>query len=49
MLNVNAFELKVADLDISKLVISLTIYENLQGQIEGSLVVKDNINFYDIN
>ena len=47
MLNVNAFELKVADLDISKLVISLTIYENLQGQIEGSLVVKDNINFYD--
>ena len=47
MLNINAFELKVADLDISKLVISLTIYENLQGQIEGSFVVKDNINFYD--
>ena len=47
MLNINAFELKVAGIDISKMVLALTVFESLQGQIEGSLVVKDNINFYD--
>jgi len=46
-MNLQDLEIKVAGLDISNMVLTMTIYETLYGGIKGSFIVKDNINFYD--
>jgi hypothetical protein len=47
MLNISSLELKVAGVDISRMVHALTLYESLNGGVKGSFVIQDNINFYD--
>ena len=47
MLNLQSLSLKVAGLDISEMVLSLTMFETIKGNIRGSFQVQDNINFYD--
>ena len=47
MLNLKSLSLEVAGFDISEMVLSLTIFETIKGNIRGSFQVQDNINFYD--
>ena len=47
MLNLESLSVKIADIDISGMILSLTIFETIKGNIKGSFWIQDNINFYD--
>jgi len=47
MLNLESLSVKIADIDISGMILSLTVFETIKGNIKGSFWIQDNINFYD--
>jgi hypothetical protein len=47
MLNLQSLKVKVFKTDIAPLVLSLTMYETIKGNVRGSMTVLDNINFMD--
>ena len=47
MIHLSDLELNVFKTNIAGMVMNLTMVESIKGNIKGSFVVKDNINFYD--
>ena len=47
MIHLSDLELNVFQTNIAGMVMNLTMVESIKGNIKGSFVVKDNINFYD--
>tara|TARA_B110000285_G_scaffold62051_1_gene71461 strand:- start:522 stop:1652 length:1131 start_codon:yes stop_codon:yes gene_type:complete len=47
MLDLQHIKLNIANVDISGMVLNINILETIKGGVKGSIVVKDNLNFYD--
>ena len=47
MLNLQTLKVHIHKTDIASIVLSLTMFETIKGNLRGSMVVQDNINFMD--
>ena len=47
MLDLNNLQVEISKVDISGMILSMSILESIEGTVHGSFMVKDNINFYD--
>ena len=47
MLNLDSIKIEVRQIDISKMITGVTIYESIFGLLKGAITVKDGINFFD--
>jgi len=47
MLNLQSLKVTVQNVDIAPMVLSLTMFETIKGNVRGSLSVQDNVNFMD--
>ena len=47
MLNLQSLKVNVQNSDIASMVLSLSMFESIKGNLRGSMVVQDNINFMD--
>ena len=47
MINLDNLAITISGVDISPMCLNLTILESIKGGIKGSIIVQDNINFYD--
>ena len=46
-MKLQSLSIDINGLDISRMVLNMTIFETIKGMVKGNLVVQDNINFYD--
>jgi hypothetical protein len=47
MINLQTLKVKIQNVDIAPMVLSLTMFETIKGNARGSLTVQDNVNFMD--
>jgi len=47
MLNLYKLDVEIGKVDISNMILNMSILETIDGGVRGSFIVKDNINFYD--
>jgi len=47
MFSINDFKVHVHSVDIGRMVIAMSLYESIHGDVKGMIRVKDNINFFD--
>jgi len=47
MINLQSLKVTVQNVDIAPMVLSLTMFETIKGNVRGSLSVQDNVNFMD--
>jgi hypothetical protein len=47
MLNLDNIKIEIREIDISKMVTGVTIYESVFGMLKGAISIKDGINFFD--
>ena len=47
MVYLDSLEVTISGIEISSMCLSVNIQESIKGGIKGTIVVQDNINFYD--
>ena len=48
MLNLQGLKVDIFNSDVAPMVLSLTMYETIKGNIRGSMTLLDNVNFMDV-